>query len=81
MSEDGVRAEKCKKYQVTALGTAAWGLRGSHVRCCSSLFVPGLFCHFFSFSPSRLRHFSFVGGGVVLREQFRCVSMTKTWST
>lgn len=23
MSEDGVRAEKCKKYQVTALGTAA----------------------------------------------------------
>lgn len=43
MSEDGVRTEKCKKYQVTALSTTAWGLRGSHVRCCSSLFVPGLF--------------------------------------
>lgn len=26
MSEDGVRAEKCKKYQVTALSTAAWGV-------------------------------------------------------
>lgn len=26
MSEDGVRTEKCKKYQVTALSTAAWGV-------------------------------------------------------
>lgn len=26
MSEDGVRTEKCKKYQVTALSTTAWGV-------------------------------------------------------
>lgn len=48
MSEDGVRAEKCKKYQVTALGTTAWGLRGSHVRCMQLAFCfDSLLTYFF----------------------------------
>lgn len=53
MSEDGVRTEKCKKYQVTALSTAAWGLRGSHVRCMQLAFCSGsllTFFHFFAVS-------------------------------
>lgn len=50
MSEDGVRTEKCKMYlyQVTALSTAAWGLRGSHVRCMQLAFCfDSLLTYFF----------------------------------
>lgn len=49
MSKDGVRTEKCKKYQVTALSTTAWGLRGSHVRCMQLAFCSGSLLTFFLF--------------------------------
>lgn len=79
MSEDGVRAEKCKKYQVTA--HSALRLGGCVAATCDAAarFLFRVSFDFFLFAVSFKAVF-FVGG-VVLREQFRCVSMTKTWST
>lgn len=36
MSEDGVRTEKCKKYQVTALSTQHCGLGGCVAATCDA---------------------------------------------
>lgn len=72
MSEDGVRTEKCKKYQVTALGTAAWGVAWQPRAMLQLAFCSRSLLTFFS-TPSRLRQFSG-------RRRRSTASMTKTWS-
>lgn len=49
MSEDGVRTEKCKKYQVTALGTAAWGVAWQPRAMLQLAFCSGSLLTFFLF--------------------------------